>query len=113
EMLVGMVVDGTFGPVALVGAGGIDAEARADVAVAPAPVTMDGAHRMLARLWTDLTTPGRTYSRPDVDALAGIISRMSAGFCAHASRIVELEVNPLTWGDRGWRAVDALLRRAP
>jgi acyl-CoA synthetase (NDP forming) len=113
EMVVGMVVDETFGPVALVGVGGIDAEARADVAVAPAPVTVAGARRLVSRLRADLTSGGRTYERPDLDALAAIVHRLSTCFCAHVRRIVELEVNPLTWGPHGWQAVDALLRRTP
>jgi acyl-CoA synthetase (NDP forming) len=113
EMVVGMVVDETFGPVALVGVGGIDAEARADVAVAPAPVTVAGARRLVSRLRADLTSGGRTYEPPDLDALAAIVHRLSAYFRAHDGRIIELEINPLTWGPHGWQAVDALLRRAP
>jgi hypothetical protein len=61
----------------------------------------------------DLSRPGRTYDRPDLAALVEIVSRMSAGFCAQRGDVVELEVNPLTWASGGWRAVDALLRRAP
>jgi acyl-CoA synthetase (NDP forming) len=113
EMLVGMVLDATFGPIVLVGAGGIDAEDREQAVVAPAPVTVAGARRLVARLRLPrLRAPGNLRP-PDLDALAAIVSRLSDRFGAHNGHIAELEVNPLTWSADGWLALDALLRLEP
>jgi hypothetical protein len=111
EMLVGMVVDATFGPIVLAGVGGTEAEAREEAVVAPAPVTVAAARRMVSRLRIPRPRTPALAHTPDLDALAAIISDLSMRFCAHDGQIAELEVNPLTWGSDGWLALDALLRR--
>ncbi|MQA01811.1 MAG: hypothetical protein GEV07_03450 [Streptosporangiales bacterium] len=108
EVIVGCLVDDAFGPVVMVGLGGVDAEAVADVAFAPAPLSDVRAHRLL-RGFPALAN-SRRVPPPDVDALARLVALLSRKFVAHPE-LVELEVNPLTWSEHGWLVVDALARK--
>jgi acyl-CoA synthetase (NDP forming) len=111
EVIVGVRHDQAFGPVVLVGLGGVLAEALDDVAVAPAPVAPEGVQRMLSRLRTSgVLRSARGAAAPDVDALTEIVATVSSRFCEHADQIDELEINPLVFGSDGWVAVDAVLR---
>lgn len=111
EVIVGVRHDETFGPVVLVGLGGLLAEALEDVAVAPAPVPVESARRMLSRLrMAAVLSTARGGPAPDVDALAEIVATISRRFRDHAATIDELEANPLVFGHDGWVAVDAVLR---
>ncbi|MGH9102895.1 MAG: acetate--CoA ligase family protein, partial [Acidimicrobiales bacterium] len=114
EVILGCVIDADFGPTTLVGIGGMDAELLELVSVAPAPLSPAGARRVLARM------PGRALlgaarrdgQRPDVEALADLVSQVSIRFCEARGRFAELEMNPLTWSGGAWRVVDALVRLA-
>ncbi|MFX4790058.1 acetate--CoA ligase family protein, partial [Acinetobacter baumannii] len=50
ELIVGVNNDPQFGPIVMVGAGGVLVELIEDVALAPAPVSPETARAMLARL---------------------------------------------------------------
>ncbi|MDP3984408.1 MAG: acetate--CoA ligase family protein, partial [Acidimicrobiia bacterium] len=109
ELIVGAVRDPTFGPIALLGLGGIYTESLDDVAVAPAPVTASGAMRMMAR-WGGrrVLSSARQGRPPDVEALAAIVARV--GGILVSSQLEEIELNPLVWTGEGWEALDALVR---
>ena len=110
EMIVGARHDDTFGPVVLVGLGGVLAEAMEDVVVAPAPVSVTGARRMLDRLRNvAVLRSSRSGPPPHVDALAEVIATFSASFGA-SDRIAEAEINPLVFSADGWVALDAVIR---
>ncbi len=109
ELLVGAVRDPTFGPIVLLGLGGIYTEALGDVAVAPAPVTITGAMRMMARLGgRRVLSSARQGQSPDIEALAAIMVRI--GEILAFSQLEEIEINPLVWTGDGWEALDALVR---
>ena len=95
ELLIGARWDPRFGPVALVGLGGVYAEVLRDIAVALAPVTPAQASAMLRKLQAfPLLDGARGRSALDVDSAAGALSALSMVAAAHPE-IAELEVNPL------------------
>jgi succinyl-CoA synthetase beta subunit len=109
EMIVGAVRDSTFGPMVLVGLGGIFTEAFDDVVVAPAPVSRSGASRMISRIrGRRVLSSNRTGTPPDVDALASVVVRI--GDILAGSTLDEIEINPLVWNGSSWVALDALVR---
>jgi acetyl-CoA synthetase (ADP-forming) len=106
EVIVGIRRDEQFGPVVLVGLGGIATEIIKDVAVAPAPVTAARVRGMIAELRTaPLFAGARGRPRLDVDAIAAAAERMS--WLAHdlGPRLVDLEANPLIVRSEGGGAV--------
>ena len=107
EMIIGCVQDPRFGPVLVVGLGGVFAEVLADTALAIAPVSPAGVRRMLMSLRAAPLLGGARGRDPvDLDALAGVASRVSDLAAAHPE-IVELELNPVLAGPAGVVALDA------
>jgi len=95
ELIVGVQTDPRFGPVAMVGLGGIFTEVLADVAFALAPVDAETA-RGLPRTPRSRADARRLSSRPPInlDAAADAIAAVTAVATAHPE-IAELEINPL------------------
>jgi acyl-CoA synthetase (NDP forming) len=115
ELLIGARWDERFGPVALVGMGGVYAEVLADVAVALAPLDNAAAERLLRclRCWPMLA--GARGRKPlDHRAAASALVALSRVAAEHPE-IGELEVNPLLVGPHGVLALDAraLVRDSP
>ena len=75
ELIVGCVRDRTFGPVLMVGLGGVHAEVLADTACALAPVGVDQARQLVLSLRGAALLTGVRGSKPvDLDALAAAVS---------------------------------------
>ena len=109
ELIIGAKRDHSFGPVVLVGAGGIHAELFKDTAIELAPVTPATARDMLARLISAPLLSGRRGAPPvDVAALAEVIAQVSATLAARPD-LAEIELNPVRVGPDGVLAVDALI----
>ena len=107
ELIVGSVRDRTFGPVLMVGLGGVQAEVLADTACALAPVGVDQAMQLLLSLRGAALLTGFRGSKPvDLDALAAAVSALSHVAAAHPE-LSELEINPLLAGPSGALALDA------
>jgi acyl-CoA synthetase (NDP forming) len=107
ELIVGGLVDPVFGPVVSVGIGGVLTELLDDVVFAPAPVSDEGASRMIERLRGRRLLDGfRGAASADVGQLAGVVSRVSRGLVGSGLR--EVEINPLVWDGEEWVAVDWL-----
>jgi hypothetical protein len=107
EMVVGCVRDPRFGPVLMVGLGGVFAEVLADTAVAIAPVTPDNARRLLLSLrGAPLLLGARGRDPIDMGVLSAVVARVSQVAAAHPE-LVELELNPLLAGSTGAVALDA------
>ncbi|WP_405833904.1 acetate--CoA ligase family protein [Streptomyces sp. NBC_00105] len=107
ELIVGVNHDPRFGPVAMVGLGGVLTETLRDVAFALAPVPAGRAEALLRGLRTAALLDG-VRGRPAVDvaAAAAVIERITTVAAAHPE-IAELEVNPLLVRPDGALALDA------
>jgi acyl-CoA synthetase (NDP forming) len=107
ELLVGARWDARFGPVALVGLGGLFTEVLRDVAVALAPVDEAIARELLLSLRAAPLLRGARGRAPvDLDAAAAAVAALSRVAAAHPE-IAELEVNPLLALPEGAVGLDA------
>jgi acyl-CoA synthetase (NDP forming) len=112
ELLLGMVRDPQFGPLVMVGFGGIYVEVLDDTATRLAPLDRGEARRMLGELRMAPALAGARGRPPvDLDALADVVARFAA-LAAAVPALTELEINPLLAGPGGARALDARGRLA-
>jgi acetyltransferase len=107
ELLLGAVRDPQFGPLIVVGFGGIYVEILKDTAARLAPVTEAEARAMLDELRMAPALRGARGQAPvDLGALAATVQRFSH-LVADLSALREIELNPLMAGPAGTIAVDA------
>jgi acetate---CoA ligase (ADP-forming) len=107
ELLVGARWDRRFGPVVVVGLGGLFTEILSDVAVALAPVDAPEAQRLLLSLRAAPLLRGARGRPPlDVAAAADAVERLSHVAASHPE-IAEIEVNPLLVSPDGAVGLDA------
>ncbi|WP_262048986.1 acetate--CoA ligase family protein [Bradyrhizobium sp. Bra78] len=112
EIIVGTMTDGTFGPMVMVGLGGITTELFRDVVYRPAPVSAEEADAMLNALKAAPLLSGfRGAAKADVAALAQLIADVSVLAARHAAEIAEIELNPVLVHPEGQGVtiVDALV----
>jgi acyl-CoA synthetase (NDP forming) len=110
EVALGVVRDPTFGPLVLVGAGGVLVELLHDRRLALPPLGVAGASRLVDRLAIRPILDGARGNPPaDVLALAAAISRLSVLASDLGDLIDALDVNPLIVSTDGCVAVDALV----
>ncbi|VIO66613.1 hypothetical protein CI1B_17360 [Bradyrhizobium ivorense] len=112
EIIVGTMTDRTFGPMVMVGLGGITTELFKDVVYRPAPVSAAEATTMLQTLKAAPLLQGfRGAPKADVAALSRLISEISVLAADHANEIAEIEVNPVLVHPEGQGVtiVDALV----
>lgn len=96
EVILGARVDEVFGPMVMVGAGGILAEVISDVAFRLAPIGIDEARGMIADTKVARILAGiRGRPRCDVEALAEAIAGLSRSIASADGRLREIEINPL------------------
>lgn len=109
ELIAGVADDPQFGPTAMVGVGGILAEAVADVSVRPLPITAVDAAEMLDGLATQALL-GEFRGEPPVDreAVTAVLMALSEAVVDDPS-IVSVDLNPLIVVDGRPVAVDALV----
>jgi acetyltransferase len=112
ELIVGMSVDATFGPLMMFGAGGTAVEVVKDTAHALPPLDLDLARDLMrhTRVWS-LLQGYRDCPAVAVDRIAEILVRLSY-LVAHHSQIREIEINPLIADDKVVLALDARVRVA-
>ena len=114
EIIVGTLLDATFGPMVMVGLGGVTTELFRDVIYRPAPVSPVEASAMLSELKAAPLLQGfRGAAKADVPAVARLISELSLLAARLRAEISEIELNPvLVHGDgQGVTIVDALVVR--
>lgn len=96
EVLVGVREDPQFGPILVVGSGGVLVELLADVAVQLLPVTREGVEGAIGRLKLKKLLDGYRGAPPaDVDALLATIDAVARFYLDHRAKIADLEINPL------------------
>jgi acyl-CoA synthetase (NDP forming) len=109
ELIVGARRDPAFGPVVLVGLGGVEAELYRDVRLALAPVSTTEARRMLGELRAFPLLQGWRGKPPvDLEAAAAAVVAVSR-LVAETPEVSECEVNPLRVTPHGAVALDALV----
>lgn len=112
ELVIGGRTDDAFGPLIMVGLGGIFVELIADSVTAPAPVTPDQAAAMIGKLRGQKLLQGfRDLAPVDIARLAEIVARTSEFMAEHADQIEELDLNPLICNGAEIIATDALIIR--
>ncbi len=116
EIIVGAIRDPVFGPVVMLGAGGVTAELFRDVAYSLAPVGVGEAESMLRSLRSFPLLDGFRGAPPaDVAALADLVSRVSVFAAACQDTVREVELNPVIVhpAGQGCAVADALLLIEP
>ncbi len=110
ELIVGARADPQFGPIVVVGAGGVLVELLGDRLVARAPIAAADVRRLLESLAVAPLLLGWRGRALAIDAVVDAIVRVS--WLAHdlRARDFELDVNPLMVSASGCCAVDARLR---
>lgn len=110
EMVVGARNDPLFGPLIVVGLGGILVEVLKDTALSPAPVTPLEAEGLLRQLkGVKLLEGFRGMPAVNIQRLAQVISDVSRFAADHRDVVAELDVNPLICAGDRITAVDALI----
>jgi acetate---CoA ligase (ADP-forming) len=111
ELLLGVSTDEVFGPVIVIGAGGVTAEAVRDVARAVLPLTEATVNRMLSSLRIAPLLDG-WRGQPPVDRAALVETVMRLAALAAQGELAELDINPLLARPDGVVGLDALVRLA-
>ena len=112
ELIVGMTVDPTFGPMMLFGAGGTAVEVLADTATALPPLDLQLARDMIgATRIARLLAGYRNRAPADLEAVARLLVQASTLISRHRE-IRELDINPLLADEEGVIALDARIRIA-
>jgi acetyltransferase len=110
ELILGITIDPTFGPVILFGAGGTGVEAIGDTAMALTPLDLKLASDLIASTRIYKLLKGfRGQPAADLDGLALCLVKLSALAVQHRA-IRELDINPLLVNEKGMIALDARIR---
>jgi acetate---CoA ligase (ADP-forming) len=112
EIILGVSRDPDFGPMLMVGLGGIHVEVLRDVAFAPVPIGLDEALELLGELKGAALLEGVRGAAPaDRTALANLMAALSRFAADHADAIEEIDLNPVIVHPQGQgvSVVDALI----
>jgi acyl-CoA synthetase (NDP forming) len=114
ELLAGITVDPSFGPVLAVGLGGVWVEVLGDTSLRVLPVDPGEVKRMLGELRGSSLLRGARGTRPaNLDALAQVITALSDTAASLAGGLRALEVNPLWVNGDQIEALDVLVVTQP
>lgn len=95
ELIIGVRRDPTFGPIVLVGIGGVYTELLKDTRCALGPITADQARELLLSLrGAALLTGFRGKAAVDIDGAAQLVATLS-NYAAEHPEIGEIECNPI------------------
>jgi acyl-CoA synthetase (NDP forming) len=110
ELVMGLRIDRQFGPLVMVGSGGILVELLADAVTALAPVSRDQATRMIRRLRSyELLRGYRGRPACDFAAAIDVLCRLSELASDLAEDLTEADINPVIVSLEGAVAADALI----
>ena len=108
-MILGLKIDPQYGPLVLIGAGGVYVEVLGDVRAMLAPVSQAEARSAIDSLASRKLLDGVRGAKPsDVDALAETVTRLSWLAADMGDVLAEADINPLLAGPDGVIALDAL-----
>jgi acetyltransferase len=107
EFIVGGLRDPAFGPLVMVGLGGIYTELFKDASFRIGPVSAEQAYDMLDDLTSwKLLLGMRGKERSDIDALAQTVVRVGELLCA-CPAVKEIDINPVLVSPEGTTVADA------
>ena len=110
ELLAGVTIDPTFGPVLAVGLGGIWVEILHDTSLRVLPVDQAEVKRMLGELrGLPLLQGARGAQAANLDAIAEAIARLADAALSLNGALRALEVNPLWVNGDQVEALDVLI----
>jgi acyl-CoA synthetase (NDP forming) len=116
EAIVGVRTDPLYGPLIVVGSGGVLVELVGDVATRLLPIGRGDARAMIAELkLSRLLGPFRGRGAADLEALVSLVVGLGRFFAAHRGHLAEMEINPVIVRAKGQgaAAVDVRLVRRP
>ena len=107
ELIVGVSRDDRFGPLVIVGLGGIFVEVFSDTAMRLAPIDRREARAMLDELRGGAILRGARGAKAiDFDAVGDLLVKLSEFAAAHPE-VKELDLNPVVAYDHGLAVLDA------
>ena len=110
EMLLGMIHDEQFGPIVLLGAGGVHVEALADAVYVVPPFDATEAARLVDRLRIAPLLHSRRHPQPLALAeFHRVAAQFSALAAALGDELAEIDLNPMIIHADGCAIVDALV----
>lgn len=112
EIILGVTNDAQFGPMLLVGLGGVFVEVFKDAVLYPAPMSKEEAGALLKRLKSYKMLTGYRGSPPcDIDALTDMMVKIAGYAYEHRDEVKEMDLNPVFVYPEGQGvcAVDALI----
>jgi acetate---CoA ligase (ADP-forming) len=113
ELIVGVNRDPVWGPVLVLGIGGVLVELLADVAIRSLPVTTSDVEEMLQQLrGAPLLRGVRGQEPADIRAVAEAVRAVADAALAWGDGWESIEVNPLRVQGRDVEALDALVIRS-
>jgi acyl-CoA synthetase (NDP forming) len=102
EVILGINRDQRWGPLLMVGLGGVLVEAMGDVAFSPVPLDRDAALALIGRL-KGAAVLGSYRGMPpaDIEALADLMMKLSQFAADHGDDIAEIDLNPVIVHNKG------------
>jgi len=109
DLVVGARRDPVFGPVVLIGVGGVATEVYADAAIASVPTSLERLAALPGQLAAEVLLDGFRGDAPvDRQALARILAQLGELLLANP-HLAEVEINPLRAHAQGLLALDAVI----
>jgi acyl-CoA synthetase (NDP forming) len=107
ELIAGIIRDERFGPLVMVGLGGVLVEVMKDTALRLAPIGGRDAHEMLDELRGNAILRGvRGKAGVSVDAIVSLLEKIS-GFAATHPEVIEMDLNPVVAYENSLDVLDA------
>ncbi len=111
ETIVGTRIDPMYGPLLLVGSGGVMVELARDIALRMLPVGAGDVHAMIDELKLKTLLAGfRGQPAADEAALVRVATGLSRFFLDHREKLLDIEINPLIVRREGKGAVAVDIR---
>lgn len=106
ELIIGLQNDDTFGPIIMLGVGGVMVELLKDVSFRACPITLDDAEQMINELKTkDLLEGFRGTEKVNKALLKKLLVKLS--IIAEKEKIKTLDLNPVIFEKNDYFIVDA------
>ena len=114
EMGLGVISDPLFGPLLMIGAGGVYVELAKDIRFVMPPVTTEDIEPLLSPLTISKLLAGYRGKPPaDINSLGKTVIKLS-GLALVLSDVIEgIDINPVIVSPLGCVAVDALIKTKP